>query len=107
LVPQISLVSDLKLHGSKTIIKFLSSSLFKDGMNESLTIAMYMIVCAELGEEAVMPTNQRYWEGTEDVSASSSIADLTIFASTRNNCKNQAFNHNNGDYFSWRYMWPR
>lgn len=80
---------------------------FADGMNEALTIAMYLIVCAELGEEAVMPTNQRYWEGTEDVSASSSIADLTIFASTHSNCKNQAFNHNNGDYFTWRYMWPR
>jgi hypothetical protein len=78
-----------------------------DGMNEALTLAMYMIVCAELGEEAIMPTNQRYWEGTEDVSASSSIANLTIFASTHQKCKNQAFNHTNGDYFIWRYMWPR
>jgi hypothetical protein len=33
-----------------------------NGMNEALTIAMYFLVCRELGTEAPMPTNQRYWE---------------------------------------------
>lgn len=78
-----------------------------NGMNEALTIAMYMIVCAHLKQEAVMPTNQRYWEGTDDVSSAKAIADLTIFASTKPEAGNQAFNVTNGDYFCWRYMWPR
>ena len=35
------------------------------------------------------------------------IADLTIFVSTNPHCANEAFNVTNGDYFTWRYMWPR
>ncbi|OQE40371.1 hypothetical protein PENCOP_c006G06720 [Penicillium coprophilum] len=77
------------------------------GLNEALTIAMYFLICRELGTAAPMPTNQRYWEGTEDVSYAPLIADLTIFVSTRKSCANEAFNITNGDYFSWRYMWPR
>jgi nucleoside-diphosphate-sugar epimerase len=77
------------------------------GLNEALTIAMYFLICRELGTAAPMPTNQRYWEGTEDVSYAPLIADLTIFVSTRKSCANEAFNVTNGDYFSWRYMWPR
>lgn len=77
------------------------------GLNETLTIAMYFLICRELGTTAPMPTNQRYWEGAEDVSYAPLIADLTIFVSTQKSCANEAFNVNNGDYFSWRYMWPR
>ncbi|KAK3686428.1 hypothetical protein LTR37_019816 [Vermiconidia calcicola] len=78
-----------------------------NGMNEALTIAIYLLVCREFGTEAPMPTNQRYWEGTDDVSDSNLIADLTIYTSTNSKCANEAFNITNGDYFTWRYMWPR
>ncbi|KAG4444237.1 hypothetical protein IFR05_000334 [Cadophora sp. M221] len=78
-----------------------------NGMNSALTYALYLMVCKEIGTEAVMPTNQAYFEGYDDVSDSRLIADLTIYASTHSNCSNQAFNITNGDYFSWRYMWPR
>ncbi|KAM3425742.1 hypothetical protein BST61_g7674 [Cercospora zeina] len=78
-----------------------------NGMNEALTIAMYFLTCRELGTEAPMPTNQRYWEGADDVSYAPLISDLTIYASTHANCANQAFNVTNGDYFCWKYMWPR
>jgi nucleoside-diphosphate-sugar epimerase len=78
-----------------------------NGMNSALTYALYFLVCKELGTEAKMPTNQLYWEGYDDLSDSRLIADLTIWASTTPKAGNQAFNINNGDYFSWRYMWPR
>jgi nucleoside-diphosphate-sugar epimerase len=78
-----------------------------NGMNEALTIALYMLVCKELGTEAKMPTNQRYWESTDDVSDSRLIADMTIWASTSPKTGNQAFNVTNGDYFCWKYLWPR
>ncbi|KAJ5958640.1 uncharacterized protein N7479_005790 [Penicillium vulpinum] len=54
-----------------------------------------------------MPTKQRYWEGAEDMSYASLIADLTIFALTQRLCANEAFNVTKGQYFSWLYMWPR
>ena len=78
-----------------------------NGMNEALTIVLYMLVCRELGQEAIMPTNQRYWEGTDDVSDTRLISQLTIWASTTEKAGNQAFNVTNGDYFCWKYMWPR
>jgi len=78
-----------------------------NGMNSALTFALYFLVCKELGVEARMPTNQLYWEGTDDLSDSRLIADQTIWASTNPTARNQAFNITNGDYFSWRYMWPR
>ncbi|RDW56535.1 NAD(P)-binding protein-13 [Coleophoma cylindrospora] len=78
-----------------------------NGMNSALTFALYFMVCKELGTEASMPTNQTYFNGYDAVSDSRLIADLTIYASTNEKCANQAFNINNGDCFSWRYMWPR
>jgi nucleoside-diphosphate-sugar epimerase len=78
-----------------------------NGMNSALTYAFYFLVCKELGEEARMPTNQLYWEGYDDLSDSRLIANLTIWASTSQKAGNQAFNVTNGDYFTWRYMWPR
>lgn len=78
-----------------------------NGMNEALTLALYFSICKKLGSDAPMPTNQRYWNGVDDVSYAPLIADLTIFASTNPRCGNEAFNVTNGDYFTWRYMWPR
>jgi hypothetical protein len=54
-----------------------------------------------------MPTNQIYWNGTDDSSYASLVADLTIFASTNPKYANEAFNIVNGDYFCWKYIWLR
>ncbi|PVH84975.1 NAD(P)-binding protein [Cadophora sp. DSE1049] len=78
-----------------------------NGMNSALTFALFFIVSKELGGEAKMPTNQIYWAGYDDVSDSRLIADLSIFVSTHPRCGNEAFNVTNGDYFTWKYMWPR
>lgn len=85
----------------------IGTTLKPNGMNSALTYAMYFIVCKELGHEANMPTNQIYWNGYDNSSHAPLIADLTIFASTNPKCANEAFNVVNGDYFCWRYMWPR
>ncbi|OQO07454.1 hypothetical protein B0A48_07151 [Cryoendolithus antarcticus] len=78
-----------------------------NGMNSALTYALYFLVQKELGQEAVMPTNQIYWRGVDDCSDSGLIAELTVWATTNQHAANQAFNAVNGDYFTWRYMWPR
>ncbi|KAH8893970.1 hypothetical protein GQ53DRAFT_717713 [Thozetella sp. PMI_491] len=78
-----------------------------NGMNEAVTLALYFLVCRELGVEAIMPTNQIYWGGYEDISDYRLVADISVWASTHPHAGNQAFNISNGDHFSWRYMWPR
>jgi hypothetical protein len=78
-----------------------------NGMNTALTLAMYFLVCKELGVAAPMPTNEAYWDGYDDVSYAPLIAEFSVFVSTQPKCANEAFNLTNGDYFSWRYMWPR
>lgn len=78
-----------------------------NGMNSALTYALYFLICKELGHDAPMPTNQRYWSGTDDCSDAQLIAEFTIWASTNAKCANQAFNMVNGDHVTWRYLWPR
>ncbi|KAK8015766.1 3-oxo-Delta(4-5)-steroid 5-beta-reductase [Apiospora marii] len=77
------------------------------GLNVGLTMAVYFLICRELGTEAPMPTNRRYWEGADDATYAPLIADLAVFVSTRRECANEAFNVTNGDTFCWRRMWPR
>lgn len=77
------------------------------GLNVGLTLAVYFLICRELGVEAPMPTNRRYWEGADDATYAPLIADLAVFVSTRPACANEAFNVANGDFFCWRDMWPR
>ena len=85
----------------------IGHTLKPNGMNSALTFALFFIVSKELGDEAKMPTNQIYWAGYDDVSDARLIADLSIFVSTNPRCGNEAFNVTNGDYFTWKYMWPR
>lgn len=77
------------------------------GLNVGLTLAAYFLVCRELGTEAPMPTNRRYWAGADDAAYAPLIADLAVFVSTHRGCANEAFNVANGDVFCWRDMWPR
>ena len=85
----------------------IGTTIKPNGMNSALTYALYILTCKKSGETPDMPTNSIYWNGYDDSSYAPLIADLTIFASIHSNCANQAFNVVNGDYFSWRYMWPR
>lgn len=76
-------------------------------MNLALTYAVYFLICRELGVEARMPTNQTYWDETEDQSDAGLIAEQTVWASTTPAAANQALNCVNGDHFRFRYTWPR
>lgn len=76
-------------------------------MNLALTYAVYFILCRELDVEARMPTNQIYWNGTEDQSDAALIAHQSVWASTTPAAVNEAFNCVNGDHFRYRYTWPR
>ncbi|KAB8208680.1 hypothetical protein BDV34DRAFT_210730 [Aspergillus parasiticus] len=76
-----------------------------NGMSEALTVAIYMLICRELGQPAQFPGNEYFWNSIDDNSYAPSLADLTIHATTKNHCKNEDFLHCNGDVFVWKYMW--
>lgn len=41
----------------------------------------------------------------ETQSYAPSIADLTVWAATQDGCKDEAFNHTNGDVIIWKFLW--
>lgn len=77
------------------------------GLDTALCLAMYFLVTRELAVEAKMPSNQRYWNGTDGVSDAALLAEFLTWVSTNPECVNEAFNFSNGDHFTWRFMWPR
>ncbi|KAH6959623.1 hypothetical protein BKA56DRAFT_500944 [Ilyonectria sp. MPI-CAGE-AT-0026] len=88
----------------KAIIGYSPS---KNGISESITLALYFLICRELGEEARFVGNSFFWNSTDDQSYAPSLADMTVWAMTNQNTKNQVFNHANGDVVVWRYLFPR
>lgn len=78
-----------------------------NGMNEAISMAVYFLVCKELGNETKLLTNEIYFNAYEDMSYAPLIAELSIYVSTHKNCANEAFNINNGDVINWRTFWPR
>ncbi|KEF51219.1 uncharacterized protein A1O9_12722 [Exophiala aquamarina CBS 119918] len=88
----------------KAIIGYSPS---KNGISESITLAIYFLICRELGEEARFMGNRFFWESTDDQSYAPSLADMTLWAMTEENTKNQIFNHANGDVVVWRHLYPK
>ncbi|KAI0592716.1 hypothetical protein F4775DRAFT_599689 [Biscogniauxia sp. FL1348] len=79
----------------------------KNGMSQALTIALYMLICKELGETPKFPGNKLFYYTADDNSYAPSIADLSVWAVTQEHTANEAFNHANGDIFVWRYFFPK
>lgn len=76
-------------------------------MSEALTMALYMIVCKEMGEIPKFPGNKFFYNSSDDCSYAGGLADISVWAATQEHTKNEAFNHVNGDTFVWRYFFQR
>lgn len=76
-------------------------------MSEALTLALYILTCKEQGEMPRFPGNKFFYNSVDDNSYAVSLADMSVWASTHEHTKNEAFNHANGDTFVWRYFWPK
>lgn len=76
-------------------------------MSMALTLAIYFLTCKELGHTPMFPGNKFFYNAVDDASYAPSIADMSVWASTHEHTKNEAFNHNNGDYIVWKYFWAR
>ncbi|KAL3471422.1 hypothetical protein BJX99DRAFT_266740 [Aspergillus californicus] len=67
------------------------------GLNEALPIAQYVLICRELNQPPKSPGTLDSYHRVEQQSYAPSIADLTIWAATQDHCKDEVFNHANGD----------
>jgi rhamnogalacturonyl hydrolase YesR len=74
-------------------------------MSEVVTVAIYMLICRELNQPAIFPGNEYFWNAIDDNSYAPSLADLTVWAVSEDRCKNEIFNHTNGDVFVWKHIW--
>lgn len=75
-------------------------------MSEAITLALYFLICREMGQPATFPGNKVFYNTVDDQSYAPSIADMSVWASTNDHCKNEDFVHVNGDVIMWRYFWP-
>jgi hypothetical protein len=68
-------------------------------------MAQYFLICRELGEAPRWPGNLDGYHRVENQSFAPGIADLTVWAATQDHCKDEAFNHVNGDVIVWKFLW--
>ncbi|KAK4935600.1 hypothetical protein LTR10_023361 [Elasticomyces elasticus] len=76
-------------------------------MSEAITLALYMLICKELGEIPLFPGNRLFYSSVDDSSYAVGLADISVWACTQEHTKNEVFNHVNGDTFVWRYFFKR
>ncbi|GAB1217438.1 hypothetical protein ATERTT37_006677 [Aspergillus terreus] len=76
-----------------------------NGMSELVTVCIYMLICRELNQAPIFPGNEYFWNTIDDNSYAPSLADLTVYVMSEDRCKNEIFNHTNGDVFVWKHIW--
>ncbi len=73
-------------------------------MNIANSIAVYAVICKELGIPMRFPGTEFSWNAVNEVCDADLLANSMIYISTHSQCHNQAFNINNGDYFRWKWV---
>lgn len=76
-------------------------------MSEAITLALYMLINKELGQVPRFPGNKYFYNAVDDSSYAAGLADISVWATTQEHTKNEAFNHVNGDTFVWRYFFKK
>ncbi|KIW79291.1 hypothetical protein Z517_05903 [Fonsecaea pedrosoi CBS 271.37] len=76
------------------------------GISEVLSMAAYLLLVRELNESAAWPWSEFMWTGADDKSYAPAIGHMSVWATTEEHCKNEAFNCVNGDIIIWKYFWP-
>ncbi|GME64624.1 uncharacterized protein K452DRAFT_275951 [Neofusicoccum parvum] len=76
------------------------------GMSQALTVAIYLLVCREMGEPGAFPGSAFIYDNFDDCSYAPSLADMTVWATTQSQCANEDFVHCNGDVYMFRHFWP-
>jgi nucleoside-diphosphate-sugar epimerase len=74
--------------------------------NLALLLAVYAIVCRELGLQLKFPGKPATWHQFAQVTDSRLLAQALEWAATEPRCHDQVINITNGDLFQWEHLWP-
>jgi nucleoside-diphosphate-sugar epimerase len=76
-------------------------------MNLGMSIAIYAAISKELGLPLRFPGTDKPYNVLYQLTSADILAKATIWAGQTKAARNEIFNIRNGDYFRWRYLWPR
>jgi nucleoside-diphosphate-sugar epimerase len=76
-------------------------------MNLGMSIAIYAAISRELGLPLRFPGTDKTYNVLYQLTAADILAKATRWAGQTKAARNEIFNITNGDYFRWRYLWPR
>jgi nucleoside-diphosphate-sugar epimerase len=86
-----------------TIIGFAIGNL----MNMGSTIAAYASICRETGRPFVFPGVPEQYHGVVDITDARLLAKHLVWQCDNEATSGKAMNVVNGDFFRWKYMWPK
>ena len=76
-------------------------------MNLLAVIAVYAAICKELGLPLRFPGTPGAYQALFEVTDADLLARAMAWAATDERAANEAFNITNGDFFRWKYLWPK
>ncbi|MBV9997660.1 MAG: SDR family oxidoreductase [Verrucomicrobia bacterium] len=76
-------------------------------MNLGMSIAVYAAISKELGLPLRFPGTEKSYRILYQITSAEILASATVWAGRSEAARNEIFNITNGDYFRWRYLWPR
>src|SRR5947209_2892535 len=76
-------------------------------MNLLMAIAVYAAISKELGLPLRFPGTEKAYGALYQVTSADILARATDWAGSTPAAANEIFNITNGDYFRWKFMWPR
>jgi nucleoside-diphosphate-sugar epimerase len=76
-------------------------------MNLGMSIAIYAAISKELGLPLRFPGTEKSYSVLYQITSAEILAKATTWAGQSEAAKNEIFNITNGDYFRWKYLWPR
>jgi nucleoside-diphosphate-sugar epimerase len=80
---------------------------FGNPMNLGMSIAVYAAISKELGLPLRFPGTEKSYGILYQITSAEILAKATTWAGQSEAAKNEIFNVTNGDYFRWKYLWPR
>jgi nucleoside-diphosphate-sugar epimerase len=76
-------------------------------MNLGMSIAVYAVISKELGLPLRFPGTEKTYGVLYQITSARILAKATAWAGPSEAATNEVFNITNGDYFRWKYLWPR
>jgi hypothetical protein len=76
-------------------------------MNMATVIAVYAVLCKEMGLPLWFPGTAKAYGGIMEMTDADLLAKAIVWAGENDGCDGEAFNITNGDFNRWANLWPR